>query len=123
MKKIFLIWVLIGFTFHLTVKATLSSIEGKISSSGKTELITEEFKVFPNPVVNKKFIIESFRQPLTEVRISNIAGKMVYHKKFTLPVQRLEVLTENYPDGIYLLRITTGGGASRTIKLLISTNR
>jgi hypothetical protein len=85
--------------------------------------MTEDFRVFPNPVVNRKFTIEFFRQSIAEIRISNIAGQMVYVKKFTLPVQRHEVLTGDFPDGIYLLRMTSDSGSSRTIKLLINTER
>jgi hypothetical protein len=88
--------------------------------SGK-ELMPEEFKVFPNPVVSKKFTIEFFTQTIAEIRISNIAGQTVYIKKCTVPEQRVEVLTGDFPDGIYLLRMTSGSGSSRTIKLLINT--
>jgi hypothetical protein len=87
------------------------------------EMVTLEFKVFPNPVLHKRFTIDLSGNSISEIRISNIAGKLVYEKKFTLPVSRFEVLTENLPDGIYLLRINAGSNTSRTIKLLINTER
>ena len=122
-KKFYLIGLLVVFILPLWVNAAVLSFDPENVPGNRTELMPEDFKIFPNPVVNQKFIVETFRQPLSEIKISNITGKVVYQKKLTLPSQRYEVLTENYPDGIYLLRITTIVGATRTIKLMISTHR
>lgn len=123
LKRIFLILSVIIITL-LPVRNVYGSDTLKVNANGQENgLMPEDFRVFPNPVVNRKFTVEFFRQSITEIRISNIAGQMVFIKKFNFPVQRHEVLTGDFPDGIYLLRMTSDSGSSRTIKLLISTER
>jgi len=123
-KKILLIvFVLLTLSLHTARSANESGSGWGGIIPDKGELVPEEFKVFPNPVLHKKFTIDLSGNSISEVRISNIAGKQVYDKKFTLPVSRFEVSTDNLPDGIYLLRINASNNSSRTIKLLISTGR
>ena len=123
MKKIFLIGFLIGFFLHLQGKVTESSDNLEITSQGKITMSPDDFKVYPNPVTGQKFTIESTRQPLTEIRISNIAGKPVYQKKLNPAVTRFEVMANELPAGIYLLNIKTADHSSRTVKLLINGER
>ena len=122
-KKIILMGFLLGCILHLQVKATDTSNDQEIKPPGKTELLPEEFRVFPNPVLHQKFTIESTRQPLTEIRISNIAGKPVYQKKLNPAVTRFEVIANELPAGIYLLNIKTADPSSKTVKLLINKER
>jgi parvulin-like peptidyl-prolyl isomerase len=120
MKKIFLIGLLIGFFLHLQGKVNESSNDQGITSQEKIIMSAEDFKVYPNPVAGQKFTIESANQPLTEIRISNIAGKPVYQKKLNPVVNRYEVITNDLPAGIYLLHIKAADQSSKTVKLLIS---
>jgi hypothetical protein len=123
-KKILLIvFVLLTFSLHPARAANESGSGSGGIFPDKGGLVPEEFKVFPNPVLHKKFTIDLSGNFISEIRISNIAGKQVYEKKFTLPVSRFEVSADNLPDGIYLLRINAADHTSRTIKLLISTER
>jgi hypothetical protein len=114
---------LLGCILHLPVKAADTSNDQEVKSPVKTELLPEEFRVFPNPVLQQKFTIESTRLPLTEIRISNIAGKPVYHKKLNPAVTRFEVMANELPPGIYLLNIKTSDHSSKTVKLLINGER
>jgi hypothetical protein len=122
-KKILLIVFTLTLSLY-SVRATSGSRHDAGGNSGPDgEMVTVEFKVFPNPVLHKKFTIDLSGNSISEIRISNIAGKLVYEKKFTFTVSRFEVFTDNLPDGIYLLRINAGNNTSRTVKLLISTER
>jgi len=123
MKKIFLTGFLFGFIFHLTANTFMGSIDPETKSQGKTELLSEEFRVYPNPVTSQKFTIESANKLLTEIRISNIAGKPVFHKKLNPAVTRLEVMTNELPAGIYLLNIKAADNTSKTVKLLVNTGK
>jgi hypothetical protein len=123
-KKILpILFVILALFLHSAITANeFRSGTGEIPESNSS-LVLEEWRVFPNPVLHKKFTIDISDNFISEIRISNIAGKLVYEKKFTLPVSRFEVSTDNLPDGIYLLRINASNNSSRTIKLLISTER
>jgi hypothetical protein len=79
-----------------------------------------DLKVFPNPVQNKSFNIELGNDKILEIRISNIAGSMVYRKTLPAPAEKYQVFTDNIPNGIYLLKIITANHISKTVKLLIS---
>ena len=80
---------------------------------------TFDVKVFPNPVQNGRFTIELNNENLQEIRISNIAGVVVYQKKFSVPVSRFQVMTGSLPDGIYLLKVSATHESAKTLKLLV----
>jgi hypothetical protein len=82
-----------------------------------------DLKVFPNPVLHKKFTVELNFNQIAEIRISNIAGIQVYDKKFVTPFNAFEVILENIPDGIYFLKVNATNNTSKTIKLLIRSSR
>jgi hypothetical protein len=123
-KKILpVLFVILALFLHSAITANEFSSGTGFTPDSKSSLVIEEWRVFPNPVLHKKFTIDLSGNFISEIRISNIAGKQVYEKKFTLPVSQFEFSTDNLPDGIYLLRINASNNSSRTIKLLISTGR
>jgi hypothetical protein len=83
---------------------------------------SREVNIYPNPVVNKRFTIELDAGYLREIRILNVAGIEVYHKKPDSAITKYQVYTDKLPNGIYLLKVTSGDQISRTYKLLISNN-
>lgn len=78
-----------------------------------------EVRIYPNPVVDKRLNIELTDQTIQEIRITNIAGVIIISKKFSVPVNRHQVLLDNVPNGVYLLRVTSAGNQARTLKLMI----
>jgi hypothetical protein len=78
-----------------------------------------EVRIFPNPVVDKRLNIELTDQIIQELRITNIAGVIIFSKKFSAPVNRYQVLLDNVSNGVYLLRITSSGNQTRTLKLMV----
>ncbi|HPT30932.1 MAG TPA: T9SS type A sorting domain-containing protein [Prolixibacteraceae bacterium] len=120
MKKILVILILLGGMLQLPAKAMLTSNDPEGTAAGKTVGLSNDFKIFPNPVTGGKITVESIRQPLTEIRISNIAGKPVYQKKLNPAISRVEVMTHDLPVGIYVLNIKAADHSAKTVKLLIS---
>ncbi len=78
-----------------------------------------DVKVFPNPVSDKRINVELSNQAIQELRITNIAGSVVFSKKFQMPVGRFQVFLADVPNGVYLLRVTSDGNQARTTKLMI----
>jgi hypothetical protein len=122
-RIVFLIPVLI--CLFLQSVGSVNGVWGTFGEMSGTDglIVQEDLKVFPNPVLDKKFTVELYKYAISEIKISNIAGKQVYERKFTLPVNRYEVLTNDLPNGIYLLRISASNNTFRTIKLLINSPR
>jgi hypothetical protein len=102
-----------------------SAAGGVVSAQAVTELpaVPTELKVFPNPVLQSKFTVETGPHLIREIRITNIAGVQVYLRKFPVPVQRFEVATGSIPNGVYLLRVSNTGNSAKTLKLVISGGR
>ncbi len=94
-----------------------------VTSGSEGAFNSQDIRVFPNPVLQKRFTVETAGRTILEIRISNIAGIMVYDKKFMIPVSRFEAIIDQIPSGIYLLRISCDNHTSKTIKLLISSPR
>lgn len=78
-----------------------------------------DVKVFPNPVNDKRVTVELRDQAIQEIRITNIAGSVVYLKRFQVPVSRHQVMFENISNGVYMLRITSSNNLARTTKLMV----
>ena len=77
-------------------------------------------KVFPNPCTGQKLTIELNNEELTELRISNIAGKVVILKKFLIPVNKIDISLDNTPNGIYLIQAKTASNKLVAKKLVVS---
>ena len=123
MKKILEILILLAGMLQLPAEAMLTSKDPEGTPAGKTIGLSEDFKIFPNPVTSGKITVESFRQPLTEIRISNLVGKPVYLKKLNPAVTRHEVVINDLPPGIYLLNIKGADNTSKTVKLLLNPEK
>lgn len=78
-----------------------------------------DVRVFPNPVNDKRVTVELKDQVIQEIRIVNIAGSVVYLKRFQVPVSRHQVMLENISNGVYMLRITAPNNLTRTTKLMV----
>ncbi len=78
-----------------------------------------DVKVFPNPVSDKRVNVELSDQSIQELRITNIAGSVIFSKRFQMPVDRYQVFLADVPNGVYLLRVTSDGNQTRTTKLMI----
>jgi hypothetical protein len=78
-----------------------------------------EVRIFPNPVTDKRVNIELADQSIQEIRITNIAGSVVYSKRFLAQVTKHQIVLENVPNGVYLMRVISDGNLSRTSKLMV----
>lgn len=83
---------------------------------------SSEPKIYPNPCKDEKVTIEFFAQEISEIRITNIAGKEVLLKKFEYTENKKQIQLTEIPNGIYLLRIKTTDEKMVVKKLLVSRN-
>ncbi len=118
-----------GFIISVMLLFAVGLLQGQESAPGVSSAFSRgtevqaaqpEVKVFPNPVHNRRFTVETGNALIREIRITNIAGSQIYLKKFSVPVQRFEITTDNIPDGVYLLRVSNSGNTAKTVKLLVS---
>ncbi len=123
MRILLLIWVMV-------LSLTNLSAQNSVWTTGEQQVETNaalvqdgisltEIKVFPNPVTEKWFTVEVSDQNLQEIRITNIAGSVVFVRKFQGMVNRHRVTLDNIPSGIYLVRVTTDTNQTKTSKLLV----
>ena len=81
-----------------------------------------QLKIYPNPCINRKLTVELNNDELTEIRITNITGKVVLFRKYVIPVNKIELALDNTPDGIYLVQIKTSEQKILAHKLIVSGN-
>lgn len=81
-----------------------------------------EPKIYPNPCKQQKVTVELNSAEITEIKLTNIAGKEVLLKKYDYPEHKIQLQLSEIPDGIYLIRIKTNGNNSIVKKLLVSKN-
>ena len=120
MKKFLIVTGLLLLLYPLISRSEEGGSMMNRNPGDEITLSSTDLKVFPNPVQNKSFHIELGNDKIHEIRISNIAGSLVYMKTLPAATGKYQVFTDNIPNGIYLLKITTANHISRTVKLLIS---
>ena len=84
-------------------------------------LTRDKFIVFPNPAGDQAFI--RFDKPVNEeVRIEmfNNLGSLVYSGMLPVTDTDGEIMTDKYPDGLYIIRIITGNKLLGVTKLNIT---
>jgi hypothetical protein len=123
MKKFFIsIGLLLSVLCLVAQPRTLMRGDLQVVRGNNGELTSREVLISPNPVYNKYFSIEVETGYIKEIRILNIAGIEVYHKKTDSPLLKYQVYTDKLPNGIYLLKVISGDLTSKTYKLLIRNN-
>ena len=85
-------------------KATILNVQLSASSQGtnsSADNLQSGISVYPNPVNNGRFVIESLNQ-IQSIIISDAAGKIVSE---STPLTNRYIIESNWPAGFYLLRI------------------
>lgn len=118
MKKIILAF-LISFVFLIGFAQNKNDLSfGQIQPNEQKEF--SELKIYPNPCKSDKITVESFDNAITEVSISNIAGKQIFLKKFPYPENKKQLELTDVPDGIYLVKVKTDNNKRSVKKLIVS---
>lgn len=119
----FLLLILILFLSFNTLDAQTSGWQSTgtevLAPSGNDFSGMFEVRIFPNPVTDKRVNIELTDQSIQELRITNIAGSVIFSKRFQTPVNKHQIVLENVPNGVYLIRVVSESNLSRTSKLMV----
>jgi hypothetical protein len=81
----------------------------------------DKFMIFPNPARDQAFV--RFDKPVKgKVRLDmfNNLGSLVYTENIPQTDNDIEILTDKYPNGLYIIRITTGNELLGVAKLNIT---
>jgi Secretion system C-terminal sorting domain len=119
MKKIILIIIISGYTISGFPQNSFNENNG-LKNSFQEDNFQPEAKIYPNPCKQDKLTIEFNNEEISEVRITNIAGKEILIKKFQIPENKKEIQLNEVPNGIYLLRVKTTGDKSVVKKLIVT---
>lgn len=120
MKQILLLFIFTFFSMASFSQETEERQSNYWNQASKDVRSQIDLKVFPNPVTGQKFTIEIDNQELSEIRISNIAGKAVVLKKFLTPINKIEISLQNIPNGIYIIQAKTSTNSLAAKKLIVS---
>ena len=123
MKKIILAFTIILFIcFSAAAQKGSKETATWDTSFSKTEQKQPEVKIYPNPCKDSKVTVELNNQELSEIKITNIAGKQMYFKKLANPESKKQIHLQNFPEGLYLVQIKTIKNKLIAKKLLVSSN-
>ncbi len=110
--------ILFSILFSLAVSA-----EGNwYYSDSETDLAETELKIYPNPCKNSKLTIDFGTKEIKEIRITNITGKQVLLKKYTMPTHKTQLQLNDIQNGIYLVQIKGADNKIVVKKLMVSKN-
>ena len=116
--------------FLLFILATLSTpgFSTNYSGAGQAENpidsqkeFLSELKIYPNPCRGSKLNVEYSSKEISEIRITNVAGKEVFYIKNLVPAARQQIILEKLPNGIYLIQVKTTDNLNSVKKLVVAT--
>jgi hypothetical protein len=98
---------LINGDYHLIITDTSgcqASSNIEFSSISINEILSNNVNVFPNPLSNGNFIIESYHDKINKIEIFDLSGKLVLNN--TIMTHRFEI-PKKFQSGMYSLKIYT----------------
>ena len=81
-----------------------------------------DLKVYPNPAQTGQVHIEMIHETIKEVRLVNIAGKEILHRKPGWGTRKYQLNLDRIPNGIYFLRVKTTDNQVVVKKLVVSSH-
>lgn len=93
-----------------------NSGQTSISKSGTLEVVSENWKLYPNPSAGEVFIELNNLYKLVQLEITDLTGKQVYTKTVT-DCERLAIQSDQ-PKGMYLVKLIADG-TLKTYRLII----
>jgi hypothetical protein len=105
-----------GLTGDLFIAKLDSTI---VTFTGETQKRDNDFFISPNPAGNYFTIIHTGNSAITEVTISDLTGKLIYQNEF---YNRIEINSENFVQGIYLIQMTNGDIIQTNKLIIVSGN-
>ena len=79
-----------------------------------------EVKIYPNPCRNSRITVEFKSHPISEIQLTNIAGKVVLKKKFNFAEMKKQLQLNNIQNGMYLLQIKSVDNKTIVKKFIVS---
>lgn len=122
MKKIILLLIISTFYFSGFSQNSSTSSESWDNPGITENIATFEPKIYPNPCKLEKVTIELPEQEISEIKLTNIAGKEVLLKKFDFTENKKQIQLTEIPNGIYLIRIKTTDNKFMVKKLIVARN-
>ena len=90
------------------------------SGKAQVELIDPDIKIFPVPVVNKRFTVTSDKS-LVLIRLTNIIGQEITSERYKNGVKRAEITFSKAQKGFYLVTIEFEDKTRSVKKILIDS--
>lgn len=122
MKKIILLFIISALSFSGISQNSEGSKSVWNTPNIQDNSSISDPKIYPNPCKDEKITIEFIAHEISEIRVTNIAGKEVLLKKFEYTENKKQIQLTEIPNGIYLLRIKTTDDKMVVKKLLVSRN-
>lgn len=80
-----------------------------------------DLKIYPNPAETGRITLEMNNGEIAEIRLIDIAGKEVITRKIDFGTQRVQLMLEQVPNGIYFVRVKTAENKVVVKKLVVSS--
>lgn len=120
MKKFTLIFIIATLTLSGFLQNASGSSSGLNNINFEENNTSSELNIYPNPCTDNKLTIEFKTQEITEIRLTSITGKEVFLKKFQFAENKKQILLNDIPNGIYIVKITTSDQKMVVKKLMVS---
>ena len=122
MKKILLILIILLSGIYGFAQSDTTNKSKWNNTFMSSDTMQPDLRIYPNPCTNQRVTIQINNDEFSEIRLTNITGKVVLIKTYDVPVSQQELRLENLPDGIYLIQIRISRNKIIVRKLVVSGN-
>ncbi len=120
MKQIILFTIVIFISIVSFSQNNISNTSNWNNSFLDEKQKSPELKIYPNPCKGEKITINFNTCQIAEIQLTNITGKQVLNKKFNFTESKKQLLLNNIPNGIYLLKVKSVDNKTVVKKFILS---
>lgn len=119
MKQSYFFSILLIVLFAVLLNGTDQFASGQVISN--RDILKAELKVFPNPCRNKLLTVEFLSKEISEIRITNIAGKEIFFSRYPAKQEKTQINLGNQPEGLYMVAVKTTDNNLAVKKLVVAS--
>ncbi|MBM3403363.1 MAG: T9SS type A sorting domain-containing protein [Bacteroidetes bacterium] len=103
-------------TYPTGISSDAVTVDYQISAAGSNELTDNSLQIYPNPATTQVTVETPNHQPIKSICIFDLHGRMVTETgQFNHQIYRQAVAVDQFPAGIYLMRVLTEKGVTGSL--------
>ncbi len=120
MKRIALLFVATLISVVVFSQTGINIYAHQSSTALARKQNSPEVKIYPNPSKNNRVTVEFKSHYISEIQLTNIAGKQVLKRNFDFAEKKKQLQLNGIQNGMYLLKVKSTDNKTVVKKFIVS---